>query len=100
MDILIHQLLEAPVAFDGLLQLWDLVSGNVTRDVPAVLVTLMIVIGVVGAPAYNADGALVHALDSSDLSKDGFGGDFGIHIAVVYVLHIYYGKRKGRETAL
>jgi hypothetical protein len=44
MDILLHQLLEAPVAFDGLLQFWDLFGGNVTRNVPAILVTLMSVI--------------------------------------------------------
>jgi hypothetical protein len=52
-----------------------------------------------GAPAYDADGALVHALDLGDLLKDGFGGEFGVHLAVVYVIHIYSGKRKGRKTA-
>jgi len=99
MDILLHQLLETPVTFDGLLQFLDLLSGNVTGDVPAVFVTLMIVICPVGAPAYDADGALVHALDLGDLLKDGFGREFGVHIAIVYVIHIYYGKRKGKKSA-
>jgi len=81
LDILLHQLLETPIARNGLLKLRDLLGGNITRNIPAVFVALMVVVRPVRALAYDAEGAVVHAVDLGDLVEDRLRGRFGAHIA-------------------
>ena len=81
LDILLHQLLETPIAFDGLFQLRDLLGRHVPRNVAPVFVALMVVVRTVRALAYDADGAVVHTMDLGNLPENRLGGRFGAHMA-------------------
>jgi hypothetical protein len=83
-----------PVVFQVLLEFRDLFGGNVTRDVPAVFVTLMIVVRPLRSLAYDADDTLIHALDLGDLLQDGFGSGFRVHVVDIYVIDIYFATKK------
>ena len=61
------------VAFEGGLQIGHSVGGHVARDVAAVFVALVVVVGAVGSLAHDAEGAAFHALDLGQGLEDGFG---------------------------
>jgi hypothetical protein len=86
--------LEAAVAFDGLLEIGDLFPGNIAGNIPAVFVALVVVIGPGGALANNADAPPVHALNQGDVFKDGFYSEFGAHGADVYAIDIYPATKR------
>jgi hypothetical protein len=97
LDVLLHQLLKTPIAFDGLLQLGHLFGRNIARDVPALFITLMVVIGAVRSLAYDTESPIVHALDLGDLLEKRFWGLFGVHHggSICYT-HIYHNKKRGK----
>jgi hypothetical protein len=100
LDVLLYQFLETPIVFQVLLEFWHLFERNVTRDVPAVFVTLMVVVRPVRALAQDADGALVHTLDLGNLLQDRFGRGFRVHIRDIYVKYIYYTTKKENKTTI
>jgi len=87
---------EALVARDGLLDLGHLFPWQIARNIPAVFVTLVIVISALGTLADHADGSPVHALDLGDVMKDRFGSGFGIHDPE-YIFYTYTMATKKRE---
>ena len=86
---MLHQLLEAAVALDGLLEIADLFPRNIARNIPAVFVALVVIVSAIRALANNADAASVDALNLGDVLKERFWTGFGVHWAVVYAIHIY-----------
>jgi hypothetical protein len=70
LNVLLRQLLKSAVALDGLLEIGDLFPGNIARNIPAVFIALVVVIGAVGALADNTDAPSVHALNLRDVLKD------------------------------
>ena len=106
LNVLIHQLLEAAMTLDGLLDIGDLVPWNIAGDVLAVFVALVVVIRPVRTFSDNVQSASFQAVDLGDVLEDGLGGGcrcgfcsgFGCHWAEVYVLHIYLDNKKTENT--
>jgi hypothetical protein len=55
---------------NGFLKFGHLLAGNIARNVPTILVTLVVVIRPLGPLAKNTDGSPVQALDLGDVLKD------------------------------
>jgi hypothetical protein len=98
MDILLDEFLKAPKVLNGRLEIGHLFGGDIAGNIPAVLVTLVVVVRALGPLADDTDSAPVHALDLGELLEDGFRSGFGIHVGVVYAINIYYGHKKGAES--
>ena len=79
LDVLLDQLLEAPVVRNGRLEVGHLLRGNIAGNIPAILVALVVVVRPLRALADDADGAAVHALDLGDSLEDRFGGKGRVH---------------------
>ena len=88
---------KALVAGNGVFQIGNLFSWNVARNIPAVFVTLVIVVSPFRTLADNADGSPVQTLDLGDVLQDRFGSRFGIHYRKVYAIYIYHGDKKSRN---
>jgi hypothetical protein len=98
LNVLVHEKLKTPVAIDGFLEWGYLLFGNITGDILAVFVALVVVVWPFGALAQDVEGAAIHALDLSNGLEKGFGGRFGIHCGEVYVIHIYYSHKKKAKS--
>src|ERR1035437_4811347 len=85
---------------DGFLEIGHLFPGNIAGNIPAVFVTLVIVIGPLRALADDAEHSSIQALDLGDVIEDRSGSGCCIHYEVVYALHIYYDNKKRGELHL
>src|ERR1035437_2109977 len=85
---------------DGFLEIGHLFPGNIAGNIPAVFVTLVIVIGPLRALADDAEHSSIQALDLGDVIEDRSGSGCCIHYEVVYALHIYHDNKKKGELHL
>ena len=92
-NILLYQLLEATEIGDGLLELWNLLAWHVTRNVPALFVTLVVVIRPLRPLAENADCSPIQVLDLGDVLEDRLGSGFYVHGTGIYAIHIYQSNK-------
>jgi hypothetical protein len=65
-DILLHELLEAVESLDGRLEFTHLFSGDIAGDIPAVFITLVVVVGPLGTLADDAEGSPIKGLEGGD----------------------------------
>lgn len=76
MNVFFDQALEPLIPFNAFFEFLHLITGNITRNVFAILVTLMVVVRAFGAFTNNRDRAFLDLLDLRDLLQYGLGGRF------------------------
>jgi hypothetical protein len=82
-------LLKFLVSGEGFLERRQLVLRDIAAHVLAVLPSLMVVVGTVGALAKEAEFATFHVLDLGDLLEEFLRGSRGDHAEVYSKLYIF-----------
>ena len=98
LGVLVGQLAILGIASQGFLEFGHLFRRHIAGNVAAIFVTLVVVIGALGALAQDADGAAFHAGDLGDELDQRVGRRFGVHEREVYVIHIYFANKKRAEN--
>ena len=82
---MLDQLLEALVVGQGGLEFGHLFGRNITGDIPALFIALVIVVRASRALPDDTDGASVQVLNLSQFLEDGLRCDLCIHVRLIYV---------------
>ena len=75
----LDELLELFVTGDGFLKGRNLISGDVTRDVPTIFPALVVVVRPFWTFPEDAEFSPFHVLDLGDLLEEDLRDDFSIH---------------------